>query len=68
MLRLYFASLSTCAKSNDQISFMSITKTLSLGKFNRIERYFVKDGFVSKEDYTLPNSSLLWVCKLFVLP
>ena len=48
MLRLYFANLPTCAKSRDQISLMSFTKTLSLGNFNRIEWYFVKDGFVSK--------------------
>ena len=59
ILRLYFANLSTCAKSRDQISLLSFTKTLCLGNFNRIKRYFVKDGFVSKQDWTLPIGSLL---------
>ena len=43
-----FAILSTCAKSRDQISLIFFTKNLTLGNFNRIQRYFVKDGFVSK--------------------
>ena len=38
MLRLYFASLSTCVKSNDQISIMSFTKTLSLGILIELNR------------------------------
>ena len=47
MLRLYFDScyMSTCVKSNDQISFMSFTKIFSLWNFIIIERYYVKDTF-----------------------
>ena len=49
---LYFASLSTNARSTDQISFRSLTITLSLGNVRRRERYFVKDGFISKYIFT----------------
>ena len=44
----YFASLSTTARSMDQISFRSLTIILSLGNLRRRERYLVKDVFVSR--------------------
>ena len=59
-LRLYFDSFSTWAESNDQISLIAFKNSFSLGNFNQIERYFVKEGFVSKYDCTLPESSLLY--------
>ena len=66
--QLFFARLSTCAKSNDQISLISFTITLSQGNCIRIKRYFVKEGVVSKKNLTFANNSLLCFCNCFELP
>ena len=50
--RLYSASLSTNARSTDQISFRSLRITLSVGNLRRREQYLVKDGFVSRYLFT----------------
>ena len=66
--RLYFASLSTNARSTEQISFRSLTITLSLGNLRLRERYLAKDGFVSKYIFTFFIDNLLKFCSLFAFP
>ena len=45
---LYFACLSTNARSTDQISFRSLKIILRLGIVRRRDRYLVGDDFISR--------------------
>ena len=66
--RFYFAILSTSARSTDQISYRSLTITLSLGNLRRRERYLVKDGFLSRYIFAFFIDNLLKFCSLFAFP
>ena len=51
--RLYFANLSTKARSTNKTSFRSLTLNLSFANLRRRKRYLVKDVFVSIYIFTL---------------